>query len=79
MPRIAVMLELKQIENMIQQLTAQDRIALIRRLERKAWKERFGALTAKIDKRRKKYPVTQKQINRLVKAAREDRYEARRP
>lgn len=74
MPKFAVELDLRQIERMIAQLKAPQRIALIQRLERKAWGERFRALTARVDKRRKKYPLSRKELLRLVKEARQERY-----
>jgi predicted patatin/cPLA2 family phospholipase len=69
---------MKQLEQMIKQLKSRDRIALIQKLSRKGWGERFRALVTKIDKRRKQYPVTQNEILHLVKEARRDRYHARR-
>jgi len=77
MPKIAVEVDLKQIERMISRLRAPERITLIRRLEQRAWGERFRSLTAQIDKRRKKYPISRKEILKIAKEARRERYENR--
>lgn len=78
MPKLAVDVDLRQIERIIAQLRAPERIALIQRLERKAWGERFRALTGRVDKRRRKYPLSRKELLRLVKEARQERYASRR-
>ena len=78
MPKIAVDVDLQQIEKIISQLKSRDRITLIQRLEQKAWGERFRALTRKIDRNRRKHPVSRKEILNLVKQARQERYAAGR-
>ena len=78
MPKIAVEVDLRQIEQIISQLRTEDRISLVQRLEQTTWRERLRNLTAQIDKRRKKYPISQKEIMRLVKEARQERYAAQR-
>ena len=78
MPKIAVEVDLQQIEQMINQLKSRDRIILIQRLEQKAWGERFRSLTRKIDKSRKKFPLSRKEVLNLVKEARQERYAAGR-
>lgn len=77
MPKIAVEIDLKEIEQIINQLKSPERINLLRRLERKTWGERFRSLVAQIDKRRKKHPISQRAINQLVKKARQERYASR--
>ena len=77
MPKIAVEVDLQLLEKIINQLKSSDRITLIQRLEQKAWGERFCALTRKIDKKRKKHPVSRQEILKLVKQARRERYASR--
>lgn len=79
MPKIALELDLKQLEQIItRQLGSRDRLKLIRRLEQKTWGERFRVLVSEIDKRRKKYPISQKEIDQIVEEVRRERYEAGR-
>ena len=78
MPKIAVEVDLKQLEQIIAQLKSRDRITLIQHLEQKTWGERFRALTSRIDKRRKKYPLSRKNLLSLIKEARKERYVASR-
>jgi len=77
MPKIAVEVDLHQIEQMIEQLKSRDRITLLQRLEQKSWGERFRILTRRIDKNRKKYPVSRKEVLKLIKQARRERYAGR--
>jgi len=79
MPKVAVEIDLKEIEKVINRLKTQDRISLVQRLEQKTWGERFRSLASKIDKRRKRYPLSQKELLNLVKEARRERYAAGRP
>lgn len=78
MPRIAVEIDVRQLEQMINQLKSRDRITLIQRLEHKSWGERFRSLTRKLDKKRKKFPLSRKEVLNLVKQARLERYAAGR-
>ncbi|MBI4357828.1 MAG: hypothetical protein HY584_00890 [Candidatus Omnitrophica bacterium] len=78
MAKIAVELDLKQIEQIISQLRSRDRITLVRRLEQKTWGERFRSLVAQMDERRRKYPVSQKELRQILKQARRERYAASR-
>ena len=72
MPKIA-----RQIEQMFEQLKSRDRITLLQRLEQKTWGERFHTLTRRIDKNRRRYPVSRKEVMNLVKQARRERYAGR--
>ena len=78
MPQIALELRLEQLEKIIGQLSLKDRLLLIQRLERKNWGQRFRALTSQIDQKRKKFPISQKEILKLCKQARQERYASRR-
>ena len=74
MPKIAVEVDLKQLEELISQLRSEDRISLIQKLEQKTWRERFRTLTGAIDKRHKRFPLSHKEILNLVKQAQRERY-----
>ena len=78
MPKIAFEVDLQRIEQIISQLKIRDQITLLRRLEQKAWGERFRALVAKVDKRRKRYPVSRRELLKWIKQARQERDAASR-
>ena len=65
----------KQLEALFDQLTERDKIALVRRLEAKTLPTRWKAFLRQIDKRRKKYPVTQREVEEAVEKVRQDLYE----
>ena len=67
-----------QIESMFDQLPVDDRIELVRRLEKKTWAKRLQQCFKRIDARRKKSKVTNKEIWDEVKKARAEFY-ARHP
>lgn len=77
MPKIAVDVDLKEIERIIAQLKTPERVTLLRRLERNTWGERFHSLVTQIDKRRKKHPLSQRALRQLLKEARQERYAGR--
>ena len=73
MPRLEI--ALSQIEKLIEQLNEREKIKLVRRLEEETLPSRWRALLRQIDKRRKKYPVSQKEIEETVGKVRQELYE----
>lgn len=69
---------LAQIEQLINQLTERDKLALVRKLEAKTLPRRWQLFLREIDKRRKKHPVNQHEIEQLVEEVRQDLYERSR-
>ena len=79
MPKVAFDVDLKGLERMINQLRPQDRVTLIRRMEQNAWGDRMRTVFRQIDRKRKKSgKITHKEVLKLVKAARQERYAASR-
>ena len=67
-----------QIESMFDQLPVEERLELVRRLEKKTWAKRLQQCFRRIDAKRKKSKMTRKEIWDEVKKARTEFY-ARRP
>ena len=63
-----------QIENMFDQLPIEDRLDLVRRLEKKTWAKRLQQCFNRIDAKRKKSKMTRKEIWDEVKKARAEFY-----
>ena len=75
--KVSMTITTDQIENMIDQLPARDRIRLVRKLELKTWPQRLNDLFKSVDNRRKKTGVTNKELLAEVKQARKEFYASR--
>ena len=73
MPQLEI--NLAKIEQLIDQLTDRDKIELVRRLEAKTLPTRWKSFLHEVDKRRKKYPVSQREIEEWVEKVRQETYE----
>lgn len=76
MPRLEV--NLSAIQRLIDQLSEQEKIKLVRKLEAQTLPARWKALFREIDKRRKRYPITQREIEKICEEVRQERYERSR-
>ena len=80
MPRFEMKTE--QIEQLINQLISQlperERIRLVRKLEARTLPARWRIFLRQIDQRRGKYPVSEREMDRLVEVARQEVYERNR-
>ena len=59
-------ISLKQAKELIRRMPASEKIKLMRELQKETWSKEFQQLLRRIDARRKKHPITQKQINDLL-------------
>ena len=57
MPTIAIDMNLKQIEEVIDKLDSNKKIKLIKDLEKATWPDRFRRLLSRIDRRIKTHPA----------------------
>ena len=73
MPQIEV--NLTQIEKLIEQLNERDKVKLVQRLEARTLPARWKKFLREIDKRRKKHPVSQKEIEWIVENTRQEMHE----
>ena len=76
MPRLEI--NLSQIEKLIEQLTERDRIQLVQRLEAKTLPVRWKKFLRQIDRRRRRYPLSQREIEKMVEETRQEIYERNR-
>ncbi len=75
MAKVAVELDLKQIESAIASLDVQEKIKLVRKLERETRRQRWDSLIAKIRERFRKNPISDAEITALCEEVRQQRYE----
>ena len=71
-------IKFEQIRRAVKRLPIAQRLRLVEELERQTWKIRFRKMFSDIDARRKKYPISQKEINEVVAEARREYYAKRR-
>ena len=67
-----------QLEAWFDRLPQREKIALVRKLEAKTLPIRWKTFLRQVDQRRKKYPVTQREIEETVEKVRQDLYERSR-
>jgi hypothetical protein len=72
--KIVLELNPTQIEKLVEKLSSEDKIRLVRKLERQTWGQRIDGLFKKIDQRRKKYPVSNKEIKQEIATIRSQIY-----
>lgn len=75
MAKVAVELDLKQIESAIASLDVPEKIKLVRKLERETRRQRWDSLIAKIRERFRKNPISDAEITALSEEVRQQRYE----
>ena len=78
MIKVNVELDIKEAQNLIRQMPMEDKIKLVRELSKETWAKRMAKVFKSIDQRRKKHPISQKEINRIVEEARQEFYDRRR-
>ena len=76
MPQIVITLH--QIEKLIEQLPESEKVKLVNKLGAKTLTARWKLLFNRIDRRAKKHPISQKEINKLVEKTRQDLYDRSR-
>jgi len=74
MPTIAIDMNLKQIEEVIDKLDFNKKIKLIKDLEKATWPDRFRSLLSRIDRRMKTHPVLEREIIAEVEKVRKKGY-----
>lgn len=72
--KITLELDPRKVEELVDKLSIEDKIRLTRKLERETWGKRIDRLFKKIDQRRKKYPISDKEIRQEIEAVRRQIY-----
>jgi len=62
------------VDQFVNRLKMEDKIRLVRKLEEQTLETRIDELFKKIDKRYKKNPISQQEINKIVKEVRKEMY-----
>ena len=75
MSKIEVDLGPTQIKEAFEQLNIREKVKLVEEFERETRRARWAALVNKIRQRAKKYPISQKEIDRICEEVRKERYE----
>ena len=75
MSKVEVNLGPTQIKEAFEQLDTKEKLKLVKEFERETRRARWNTLINKIRRRAKKYPISQKEINRICKEVRQERYE----
>lgn len=73
MPKLEV--NITQIEDLVKQLDGKAKKQLLQRIEAETIAREWDRLLTDIDKRLKKYPITEKEVFKEVEAVRKARYE----
>ena len=75
---VNITVEFRQLRAAIKKLPAKDRVKLVEELQKDTWQEEFRQLLARIDRRLKKNPISEADIDRIVEEAREEFHARRR-
>ena len=75
MQKVAIEIDVKQIELAIENLDIPNKIRIARRLERETRRERWNNVLSKIDRRYVKSPISEKEISRVCDKVRQERYD----
>lgn len=65
-------IDFTQLKKVIRNLPTKQRTRLLEELEKDTWQQRFRQLMNRIDSRRKNNPLSQEQINQIVKEAKSE-------
>jgi hypothetical protein len=75
--KITLELNPNQVEELVEKLPLEEKIRLVRRLERETWGKRIDKLFKKIDQRRRRYPISNKEIAQEIEIVRRKIYGSR--
>lgn len=67
-------LDIAQVEKLVEKLPREEKIRLVRKLEQETLGQRMDRLLKKIDERRKRYPISAKEIRQEIEAVRKELY-----
>lgn len=74
MSKVTLELDIKEAKDLIEQMSLEDKIKLIRELEKETWAKRMNKILNNIDARRKKYKISFKEISQEITEARKEFY-----
>lgn len=74
MSKVTLELDIKEAKGLIEQMPLDEKIRLIRELEKETWVKRIDKILKNIDERRKKYKISNKEISQEIAKARQEFY-----
>lgn len=75
MSKVAIELDVKQIEFAIEQLAISDKLKIVQKLERETRKVRWNGLVSRIHQRFINNPIPETEITKICEEVRQKRYE----
>jgi len=72
--KITLNLNVKQVEKLVEKLSLEEKLKLVRKLEKETLRRRWGEILKDIDKRLKRFPISKKEIEQEIKAYRRQEY-----
>ena len=72
--KVTLELDPTQVEELVEKLSIQDKIQLIRKLENETWAQRLDEVVGRIRKRFKQNPISDKEITRICEETRQRIY-----
>lgn len=77
MSRVTLDLDIKEAKDLIEQMSLEEKIKLLRALEKETWAKRIDQTLKNIDARRKKYKISTTDISQEIEKARQEFYARR--
>jgi len=77
MSKVSLELDTKELKRLIERMSIEDKIKLIKELERETWAKRITKVLKNIDARRKKYKISNREISQEIEKARREFYARR--
>lgn len=74
MPKISIEVDIKQLEKIINSLPLDDKIRLAKRLECQTLGKIIERIFSNIDQRRKRFPISEREIKQEIRAVRKEMY-----
>ena len=75
--KITLELNPNQVEELVDRLSIEDKIRLVRRLESETWAKRLDEVVSRIRKRFRQNPISDKEITKICEEARQRSYNER--
>lgn len=73
MPKITLELNNTQVESIVEGLSIEEKLQLVRKLEKETLRQRWDEILRDIDKRLKKFPISGKEIAEEIVAYRREK------
>ena len=74
MSKVTLELDIKEAKDLIEQMPLEEKIKLVRELEKETWAKRMNEILKNIDERRKKYKISTKEISQEIEKGRREFY-----